>query len=184
MTFEYYAKNKTYSEVNFICGYQIWLKLIEKCPPKFQDGRHEIFFFCNINIITRWFPAHHRDRLVIFTFSLQLFLNIILFVLSILVIGCCQLQRNHCSWVAEVIREFLTSLQLMAVLGFWNFLSWKPSLGIKYGVRRDHSWQRYFLSYFWCCCAKYRNDHQTANVIEFYLLCKTRLFPRIISSKP
>ena len=42
LTFEYYAKNKTYSEVNFIHVYQIWLKLIEKWPPKIQDGRHEI----------------------------------------------------------------------------------------------------------------------------------------------
>ena len=35
LTFEYYAKNKTYSEVNFICVYvPIWSKLIEKWPPK------------------------------------------------------------------------------------------------------------------------------------------------------
>ena len=45
LTFEYYAKNKTYSEVNFICEYQIWSKLIEKWPPKFQDGRYEIEYF-------------------------------------------------------------------------------------------------------------------------------------------
>ena len=42
LTFEYYAKNKTYSEVNFICVYQVWSKLIEKCTPKIQDSRHEI----------------------------------------------------------------------------------------------------------------------------------------------
>ena len=42
LTFEYYAKNKTYSELNFICVYQIWSKLIEKWPPKIQAGRHEI----------------------------------------------------------------------------------------------------------------------------------------------
>ena len=34
MTFEYYAMNKTYSEVNFIFVYQNWSKLIEKWPPK------------------------------------------------------------------------------------------------------------------------------------------------------
>ena len=44
LTFEYYAKNKTYSEVNFICVYQVWSKLIEKCPSKIEDGRHEFFF--------------------------------------------------------------------------------------------------------------------------------------------
>ena len=42
LTIEYYAKNKTFSEVNFICVYQVWSKLIEKCPSKIQDGRHEI----------------------------------------------------------------------------------------------------------------------------------------------
>ena len=42
LTFEYYVKKKTYSEVNFLCEYQIWSKLIEKMPPKIQDGRHEI----------------------------------------------------------------------------------------------------------------------------------------------
>ena len=44
LTFEYYAKNKTYSEVNFICvyRYQLWSKLIEKCPSNIQDGPHEI----------------------------------------------------------------------------------------------------------------------------------------------
>ena len=45
LTFECYAKNKTYSEVHFICVYQVWSKLIEKCPSKIQDGRHEIYFF-------------------------------------------------------------------------------------------------------------------------------------------
>ena len=42
LIFEYYAKNKTCSEFNFICVYQIWAKLIEKWPSKIQDGRHEI----------------------------------------------------------------------------------------------------------------------------------------------
>ena len=42
LTFEYYVKNKTYSEVNFTFVYQVWSKLIEKCPPKIQDGRNEI----------------------------------------------------------------------------------------------------------------------------------------------
>ena len=42
LTFEYYAKNNTYAEVNFISVYQIWSKLIDKSPPKIQDGRHEI----------------------------------------------------------------------------------------------------------------------------------------------
>ena len=45
LTFVYYAKNKTYSEVNFICVYQVWSKLIEKCLSKIEDGRHEIQFF-------------------------------------------------------------------------------------------------------------------------------------------
>ena len=34
LTFQYYARNKTYPEVNVICVYQIWLKLIEKWPPQ------------------------------------------------------------------------------------------------------------------------------------------------------
>ena len=38
MTFAYYAKNKTYSEVNFIGVHQVWSKLIEKCLLKIQDG--------------------------------------------------------------------------------------------------------------------------------------------------
>ena len=42
LTFEYYAKNITYSEVNFVCVYQVLSKLIEKCSSKIQDGRHEI----------------------------------------------------------------------------------------------------------------------------------------------
>ena len=42
LTFQYYAKNKTYPEVNFICVFKVWSKLIEKCPSKIQDGRHEI----------------------------------------------------------------------------------------------------------------------------------------------
>ena len=42
LTFEYYAKNKTNSEVNFISVYQVWSKLIENCPSKIQDGHHEI----------------------------------------------------------------------------------------------------------------------------------------------
>ena len=43
LTFEYYAKKKTYSEVNFICVCQTWSKLIEKkCPSKIQDGHQGI----------------------------------------------------------------------------------------------------------------------------------------------
>ena len=45
LTFEYYTKNKTYSEMNFIYLYLIWSKLIKKWPQKIQDGRHEIEFF-------------------------------------------------------------------------------------------------------------------------------------------
>ena len=30
--------------MNFICVYQVWSKLIEKCPSKIQDGRHKSFF--------------------------------------------------------------------------------------------------------------------------------------------
>ena len=73
LTFEYYAKNKTYSEVNFIlCLYQVWSKLIEKCAPKIQDGRHEIYILWHFNIRPRWFPAHHRDRLVFVFFLFQI----------------------------------------------------------------------------------------------------------------
>ena len=53
LTFEYYAKNKTYSEVNFICVYQIWSKLIEKWPTKIQDVRHENEFFFYISTSVR-----------------------------------------------------------------------------------------------------------------------------------
>ena len=45
LTFEYHAKNKTYTEVNFICVYQVWSKLFEKCPSKIQDGRPKVVFF-------------------------------------------------------------------------------------------------------------------------------------------
>ena len=45
LTFEFYVKNKTYSEVNFTFLCQVWSKLIEKCPSKIQDGCHEIKFF-------------------------------------------------------------------------------------------------------------------------------------------
>ena len=62
LTFVYYAKKKIYPEVNCICMNQIWSKLIEKWPPKNQDGRHEFFF--DISTI----PAHHRDRLVYHVF--------------------------------------------------------------------------------------------------------------------
>ena len=42
LTFEYYAKNKTYSEVNFICVYQIWSKLIE---TKMVTTKFSFFYF-------------------------------------------------------------------------------------------------------------------------------------------
>ena len=45
LTFEYYAKNKTYSEVNFICVYQVWTKFIEKCPSKFNMAATKFSFF-------------------------------------------------------------------------------------------------------------------------------------------
>ena len=45
LTFEYYAKNKTYSEVNFICVYQVWSKLIEKCPSKSKMAATKLVFF-------------------------------------------------------------------------------------------------------------------------------------------
>ena len=54
--------------MNFICVYQVWSKLIEKYPSKIQYGRHESFF-CHFNIRPRWFPAHHRDRLVPYNFN-------------------------------------------------------------------------------------------------------------------
>ena len=38
--------------------------LVKICPSKIQDDRHESLFFCHFNIRPRWFPAHHRDRLV------------------------------------------------------------------------------------------------------------------------
>ena len=53
LTFEYYVKNKTYSEVNFICVYQVWSELIEKCPSKIQDGRNEIYLFFFISTSDR-----------------------------------------------------------------------------------------------------------------------------------
>ena len=59
LTFEYYAKNKTYSEVNFICVYRIWSKLIEKWPPKIQDGCHEIQFFY---IYASWFLESDKTQ--------------------------------------------------------------------------------------------------------------------------
>ena len=47
LTFVYYmyAKNKTYSEVNFICVYQVWTKFIEKCPSKFNMAATKFSFF-------------------------------------------------------------------------------------------------------------------------------------------
>ena len=63
--------------MNFICVYQVWSKLIEKCPSKIQDGRHESFFF-HFNIRPRWFSAHHRDRLV---FLFSYFFSFIRFIL-------------------------------------------------------------------------------------------------------
>ena len=81
LTFEYYTKNKTYSEVNFICEYQIWSKFIEKWPPNSQDGRHDFFFFCHFNIRPRGFPAHHHDRLVYFIIIIILFYFILFYFL-------------------------------------------------------------------------------------------------------
>ena len=52
LTFEYYAKNKTYSVVNFICVCQIWLKSIEKWLPKIQDG-HDVIKFFDISTLDR-----------------------------------------------------------------------------------------------------------------------------------
>ena len=59
LTFEYYAKNKNFSEVNFIYVYQIWSKLIEKCPSKIQDkGTRQIIFlvliFCTVKDLNTW----------------------------------------------------------------------------------------------------------------------------------
>ena len=63
LTFEYNAKNKTYSVVNYTCVYQNWLR----------NGRHKSKMaatkfkgFLHFNIRPRWFPAHHLDRLVLF----------------------------------------------------------------------------------------------------------------------
>ena len=56
LTFEYYAKNKTYSEVNFICVYQIRSKLIEKWPPKSKMAATKFSFFLHLNINRGEFP--------------------------------------------------------------------------------------------------------------------------------
>ena len=37
LTFEYYAKNKTYSEVKFICVYKVWSKL--DCEMRIKNTR-------------------------------------------------------------------------------------------------------------------------------------------------
>ena len=63
--------------MNFICVYQVWSKLIEKYPSKIQYGHHESFF-CHFNIRPRWFPAHHRDRLVSYMFTLYLITSVLL----------------------------------------------------------------------------------------------------------
>ena len=63
LTCEYYAKNKTYSEVNSICVYQVmsnWLRNARQ-KAKMTATKFSLYHF---NIRPRWFPAHHRDRLV------------------------------------------------------------------------------------------------------------------------
>ena len=71
LTFQYYAKNKTYPEVNFICLYKVWSKLIEKLPSKIQDGRHEICVFFFISTSDRGdFPR--IMEIALFTFVLSI----------------------------------------------------------------------------------------------------------------
>ena len=42
--FDTTQRKKNYLEENVIWAYQVWSKLIEKCPSKIQDGRREVFF--------------------------------------------------------------------------------------------------------------------------------------------
>ena len=62
--------------MNFICVYQVWSKLIEECPPKSKMAatKYSFLTFCHFNIRSRWFPAHHRDRLVLYLYA-YLFIN-------------------------------------------------------------------------------------------------------------
>ena len=65
LIFEYYAKNKTYSEVNFICVYQVWSKLIEKYPSKSKMAATKFSFFTfelQTAVISRassWSPCYY-----------------------------------------------------------------------------------------------------------------------------
>ena len=71
LTFEYYAKNKNYSEVNFICVYQIWSKWIEKWTPKIQDGCHVIEFFDILSSDRGDFPRIIEIALFLFRFIVK-----------------------------------------------------------------------------------------------------------------
>ena len=68
LTFEYYSKSKTYLGVNFICVYQILSNWLRNGRQKSKMAATKFSFFDNFNIRPRWFPAHHRDRLVYHVF--------------------------------------------------------------------------------------------------------------------
>jgi len=58
-------------------GYQVPI-VKPRLPQKIQYCHHEIQFFLHFHIRRRWFPAHHRDRLVrycLFNYLFQLFIK-------------------------------------------------------------------------------------------------------------
>ena len=60
LTFEYYAKNKTYSEVNFICVYQVCPNWLRNARQKSKMAATKVFFL-SFQHQTRWFPASSRS---------------------------------------------------------------------------------------------------------------------------
>ena len=70
LTFEYYAKNKTYSEVNFICVYQVGSKLIEKCPSKSKMAATKFSFFVISTLDRGDFPRIIVIDLFLYNFTI------------------------------------------------------------------------------------------------------------------
>ena len=73
LTFEYYVRTQIYSEVSFICFYQVWSKLIEKCPSKFKM-EDETFRMCEVEDLCEIYSInydHHLCHVLTNTFTVN-----------------------------------------------------------------------------------------------------------------
>ena len=134
--------------MNFICVYQVWSKLIEKCPSKIQDGRHESFFFVISTSVRGDFPRIIEIALYFFIlFIYYIFSNADFF--SILNVFQSYLNLRYPIENLFIVSSRIRIQNLTIIIGRWhsNQLSHSALLIIEISITVVFDYKKWSLLY-------------------------------------